>query len=214
MMIRFSARYLPGIFLCIAWLCSPAFAQQSPVEPSKKILILGDSIAVGFGLQPKHTWVSLLKIRLSQQYPAYQVINASANGRTARELSIHAKELISSHQPDIVIIEIGGNDGLRQYSIGSIEGNIGIVIHLAKQKAAQIILLGFRLPLNYPSAYRSDFHDLYQRLQKRHQIVLIDFFFEYIVNRPGMFQGDNIHPTEKAQPVLLETLWSVLKPML
>ena len=219
--IQTRIRFLLGILLLLTSTISFAcvdFRTLNPspiVIPSRRIVVLGDSIAVGFGLQPKDTWVSLLSEQLvKEKHFFYRVINSSTNARTARDLAASAYQILQKNQPDIVIIEIGGNDGLRRYPVSQIEKNISRIIELAKQKNAKVLLLGFQLPLNYPEDYRSDFYAMYQRLQKAHQIVLVDFFFEHIVNQPGMFQGDGIHPTEKAQPLLLEAVWPVLKPML
>ena len=210
-------RLLHSVIACLVVFCLIPAALAAPAAetaPAKNILIIGDSIAVGFGIHPSHSWVSLLKKAVTNACPEYRIINASINNQTAQQAAQKAQKLMEHYQPAIVIIEIGGNDGLRQYRISSIYRDIEAIVLLAKKQQANVLLLGFELPRHYPEDYRADFYHIYQDIAKKHRVFLIDFFFADIVNQKNMFQGDKIHPTEKAQPVLFSTLWKKLVPLL
>ena len=202
------------VIACLTVFCMIPPALASETTTTKNILIIGDSIAVGFGIHPSHSWVTLLKKAVASAYPDYRIINASLNNQTARQAALKAQQWIEHYRPAIVIIEIGGNDGLRQYRIGSIYRDIEAIVLSAKRQQARVLLLGFELPRHYPEPYRSDFCNIYQDVAKKHRVFLVDFFFAGIVDHPNMFQGDKIHPTEKAQPVLFSTLWKKLTPLL
>ncbi|WP_375177691.1 arylesterase [Marinobacter mobilis] len=200
------------LFLVAATLISglcPAQASQNTV------LILGDSLSAAYGVQTEQAWVALLRQRLAQQGLAqWQVVNASISGETTDGGLRRLPDLLSRHTPDVVVIELGGNDGLRGFPPPVIEQNLDRLISLSLEAGARPLLIGIQIPPNYGPRYTALFADIYSNLADRHDIALVPFFLKGIYDQAGMMQGDGIHPTTEAQGTLLDNVWPQLEALL
>lgn len=179
------------------------------------ILVMGDSLSAAYNIPVSAGWVSLLEQRLDKQANTdWQVINASISGETTSGGLTRLPSLLRQHQPDLVLLELGANDGLRGLPPKHISNNLEKMLTLSKQKGAKVILIGILLPLNYGPAYSTRFEQIYPELAKKHQLPLVPFLLEGIADKPGLMQADGLHPTAEAQPEILETVWLELKPLL
>lgn len=190
-------------------LAAPALASQNT------ILIMGDSLSAAYGVPSETAWVQLLRQRLEQNgLSHWQVVNASISGETADGGARRLPELLEKHDPDVVIIELGGNDGLRGFPPNVIESNLASMIEDTQQSGALALLVGMQMPPNYGPRYTQMFADLYPTLSDRYNTELVPFFLDGIYNHEDMMQEDGIHPSEQAQPKLLDKVWPVLEPLL
>jgi len=180
----------------------------------KKILIVGDSISASYGINPKSGWVNLLANKITQEKIPYQVINASISGDTTINGVNRLPALINKHKPDIVIIELGGNDGLRGIQINVIQNNLERMIKASRINGAKILLAGMKIPPNYGRRYTQSFHQIYLNLADKYSISLVPFMLEGVGGQASLMQADGIHPTAKAQPLIVETVWKYLSLML
>ena len=194
--------------LVIALTAAPAHAQK-PV-----ILVLGDSLSAGAGIDVEHGWVGLLQERLDREGYRYRVVNASVSGDTTAGARTRLPRALRAHRPAIVIVELGGNDGLRGLPLDDTRRNLGAVIEAAKKSGALVLLLGMRLPPNYGRAYTEGFHAIYGELAARRRIHLVPFFLDGVAGHPELMQADGVHPRAAAQPRLLDNVWPALKPLL
>lgn len=187
--------------------------ENSPLQ-QQTILVLGDSISAGFGIDKQQGWVALLEKVLTQEYPQYALINASISGETTSGGANRLKAILEQHQPSLVILELGGNDGLRGTPIKLITQNLTTMIRLSQAQGAQVLLLGMRIPPNYGQRYSELFADQYQRLATELNISLVPFLLTGIAGQAGMMQADGIHPTQNAQPIMMKSVWQALKPLI
>lgn len=181
---------------------------------SATLLVVGDSISAGFGLDTKQGWVYLLQQRLHDQGYDYQVVNASVSGETTTGGLARLPALLKQHQPSLVVIELGGNDGLRAQPLTTMQENFLHMITLSQQAQAKVLLLGMRLPPNYGAHYTSAFADIFTNVAQQKNVALVPFLLEGVAGYPNMTQSDGIHPTASAQPIMLELVWPVLQPLL
>jgi acyl-CoA thioesterase-1 len=189
--------------------CASARA-EAPV-----ILVFGDSISAGYGLpRVDQGWVELLKTRLKTQGYGYQVVNASVSGETTAGGLARLPRALELHHPAIVILELGGNDGLRALPVAQMRANLTQMLTLTLAAAAKPLLLGMRMPPNYGPHYTEEFALVFSDLAKERKIPLVPFLLTDIALSPNLLQGDEIHPNEQGQPVLLDNVWPVLKPLL
>ncbi len=188
-----------------------AAAVGQAANPGRSILVVGDSLSAGYGIAQGDSWVSLLSDRLQAEGYGYAVVNASISGDTTTGGLTRLKRALPEHRPAIVIIELGGNDGLRGTPIGVIRGNLARMIELSRAAGARVILAGMQIPPNYGSRYTSAFRDLYFELAEDYGIALIDFFLDGVALDDSLIQEDGIHPRAEAQPLLLENVWPVLR---
>ena len=177
------------------------------------IMVFGDSLSAGYGLPQDAGWVSLLKRRL-QTVSQVSVINNSISGETAMGGRSRIEQALKTHRPDIVIIELGGNDGLRGASIDSIRENLEAIIDACLRHKATVLLAGMQLPPNYGMTYTQKFQDIYPQLAKRHGIKLVPFLLDGFGNKREFFQSDGIHPTVQAQEKIVDNVWKVLRTVL
>lgn len=184
-------------------------ASESPV-----LLILGDSLSAGYGMDREKSWVNLLEIRFKEYGYSYRILNSSISGDTTQGGLSRLPRLIDRYQPEIVIIELGGNDGLRGIDPGITRENMTDMIRQSQAVGAQVLLTGIKLPPNYGSAYLQQFESIYTDLANEFDTLLVPFFMDGIAFRPDLLQADTIHPNEKGQPVLLDNVWKVLQPAL
>lgn len=186
----------------------------APAAPgTTTIMVFGDSLSAGYGLPQEAGWVSLLKSRLQTQSQAY-LINKSISGETALGGRNRIEKALKTHRPDIVIVELGGNDGLRGASIESIRDNLEAIIEACKRNNATVLLAGMQLPPNYGITYTQKFQDIFPQLAKRHDVKLVPFLLDGFGNNREFFQADGIHPTAQAQEKIVENVWKILKTML
>ncbi len=195
--------------LCMGLINSPTLYAQS-----SKVLILGDSLSAEYGLPRGTGWVKLLEARLQKDHPHWQVVNVSISGETTAGGAARLNLLLRTHQPKIVVIELGANDALRGLQLSSTEQNLKKMIQSSKQSGAQVLLLGMRIPPNYGQDYTQKFFSLFGQLAQSEQVELLPFFLERVATRMDLFQADRIHPNVKAQSILLENVWPKLRPLL
>ena len=195
-------------FTCIILL----FVVNTISFATSTILILGDSLSAGYGLESGKDWPSLLEHRLANS--DYTVINASISGDTTSGGKARLEELLTTHQPAVLILALGGNDGLRGTDLGAIEDNLSAIIELAQQQDAQILLVGVQLPPNYGPAYTQAFFEMYPRLAEKYNTALVPFLLDGFAESWDYFQSDGIHPTEQAQPQIEENVWQELKNLI
>ncbi|WP_423708189.1 arylesterase [Undibacterium sp. WLX3042] len=181
---------------------------------SKTILVLGDSLSAEYGLVRGEGWVSLLEKQLTAKNIHAQVINASISGETTVGGKTRLPSLMEKYHPDILIIELGGNDALRGLSLKASEDNFRAMISTAKKDKARIILTGMQIPPNYGKEYAQKFFSLYAKLAAEQKIVLVPFLLEGVADSNDYFQADRIHPVAKAHPVILNNVWQHLYPLL
>jgi len=184
-------------------------ASEPPV-----LLVLGDSLSAGYGMDRENSWVSLLQTRLNDRGYPYRVLNSSISGDTSQGGLTRLPRLLERYQPQIVIIELGANDGLRGIDPGVTRANLEDMIRQSQASGARVLLAGIRLPPNYGSAYLQQFESIYADLASQYQTLLVPFFMDGVALEPDLLQADNIHPNEQGQPVLLDNVWTVLEPAL
>ena len=187
------------------------------------LLVLGDSISAGYGLEPQQGWVDLLQLRLQQRFqqrhsdsgqPAYRVVNASISGDTTSGGLRRLPPLLQQYRPELVLIELGGNDGLRGTPLPLIEKNLQQLVLLGQQAGAQVMVLGMRIPPNYGPRYGAGFYRLFDTVANRSQSAYLPFLMAGVGGVPELMQTDGLHPNLAAQPLLLENVWPVLQPLL
>ncbi|WP_257222527.1 arylesterase [Acinetobacter sp. YH12135] len=182
------------------------------VVSAKTIMIVGDSLSAGYGIQPQQGWVHLLQKRLEQQYPKqHKVVNASVSGETTSGALARLPKLLQTHRPDVVVIELGGNDGLRGQPPQMIQKNLAnLILHSQKAKA-KVVIFGMKMPPNYGSAYSKAFENNYKVVSQQYKVKLLPFFMEGIAGNKQLMQKDLIHPNAKAQPILLNNAYPYIK---
>nr|WP_256573195.1 arylesterase [Pseudomonas sp. CC6-YY-74] len=178
------------------------------------VLVVGDSISAAFGLDTRQGWVALLEKRLAEQGYEHQVVNASISGDTSAGGAARLPGLLAEHQPNLVILELGGNDGLRGQAPDQLQQNLASMIEQAQEAGAKVLLLGMRLPPNYGIRYTTAFAQVFATLAQEKRVAFVPFFLEGVGGVPEMMQRDGLHPAAVAQPVLLENLWPALQPLL
>ena len=178
------------------------------------ILIVGDSLSAGFGLLPGQSWVTLLQQRLKHEGYGYRVVNASVSGETTDGAVQRLDRALSQHRPAIVVIELGGNDGLRGLPVSRVRANLDLLIMKSRASGAQVLLVAIRVPTNYGQRYASSFQGIYNELATRYRIGVVPFLSDQVAVDLALFQEDGIHPNAQAQPLLMNNLWLQLSPLL
>jgi len=198
------------VLLMAALLCATASAYSA----SKTLLVLGDSLSAEYGLVRGSGWVALLEKRLKAENMEVRVVNASISGDTTSGGRTRLPALLEKHKPDVMVLELGANDALRGLPVASTEDNLRAMISAAKDVRASVLLVGMQIPPNYGPDYTRQFSAVFGKLATEKKVPLVPFFLERLVERPELFQSDRLHPTADAQPLLLDTLWPRLKPLL
>jgi len=178
------------------------------------ILVVGDSLSAAFGIDQAEGWVQLLQNRLSTRYYHANVINASISGETTQGGLSRIAELLDKHNPDIVILELGGNDGLRGLPLTLMKDNLDRILQIISSRRIKILLLGIQLPPNYGKFYTQQFQKTYDLLAQKYQVPLVPFLLDGIATNPTLMQEDGIHPRAEAQRMVLDNVWPHLKPMI
>jgi acyl-CoA thioesterase-1 len=198
--------YVKSVWLALVLLAGsmPGWSAEST------IVVLGDSLSSGHGLPLGQSWVSMLEDRLKAEGYGYEVVNASIAGDTSSGGLARLPSLLDSHAPAIVIIELGGNDGLRGQPVQSLESNLAAIIELTKNRGAQPVLAGMQIPPNYGPRYTAAFSGIYPELARRFGVPLVDFLLEDVALNAELMQPDGIHPNALGSRVMLDNVWAVL----
>jgi acyl-CoA thioesterase-1 len=179
------------------------------------ILVFGDSISAGYGLpRIDRGWVALLQAKLKSEGYGDEVVNASVSGETTAGGLARLPRALGLHHPAVVVLELGGNDGLRALPIDQMRANLAHMIDLAKGAGAKVLLLGMRIPPNYGPQYTAQFTAVYADLARDEHVPLVPFLLSDVALHPDLMQADGVHPVEAAQPILLATVWPTLEPLL
>jgi len=191
----------------VAW-SVPAYAENP------KIMIYGDSLSAAYGIPQQKGWASLLQQKLVSEHYQYDVVNASISGETTSGGASRIRNALSQIKPNIIILELGANDGLRGLPIESMIANLNTIIQEGKKSGAKILLVGMKIPPNYGPQYTKLFSQSYLKLSQEHQIPLVPFMLENIAAKTNLIQDDGLHPNAIAQPLVLDNIWSKLKMLL
>jgi acyl-CoA thioesterase I len=181
---------------------------------SRTVVVLGDSLSAGYGIAVKESWVYLLEQRIASEGYGYRVINASVSGETTQGGLARLPRVLQLHKPAVVIIELGGNDGLRGLPLSTSRENLRRAIELARGAKARVLLVGMMIPPNYGQRYAQEFRDMYTSLASSHSTALVPFLLDKVALNPEFMQEDGIHANAKGQPRMLENVWPTLKPLL
>lgn len=181
---------------------------------AQSILVVGDSIGAGFGMNPKDGWVNLLDEKLKAEGYQYEMVNRSISGDTTTNGLRRLPKLLEQVKPEITIIELGGNDGLRATPATKILENLSAMIQLAQEANSKVLLIGIQLPPNYGDAYLERFLAIYPELGEKHQIAVLPSIVKNVGGNNDLMQNDGIHPNKEAQPIIVESVWEKIKPLL
>ena len=188
----------------------------SPAAQADTVMVLGDSLSAGYGIELSQGWVSLLQQRLNTD-PAFargrphRVINASASGETSSGGLARLPRLLSQHRPDVLILELGGNDGLRGQPPAQLAQNLSRMVQLGQAQGSKVVLVGMRIPPNYGRAYTEAFAQVYPRVATQYHLPLVPFLLHQVAGQASLMQADGIHPNARAQPIMLRQVLPVLQ---
>ncbi|MFW6093565.1 MAG: arylesterase [Pseudomonadota bacterium] len=203
------------MLICVALPWSPgALGAEEPDSAKATVLVLGDSISAAYGIQREQGWVHQLQSRLTEHQPPWQVVNASVSGDTTAGGLARLPDALAAHDPEVVIIELGGNDGLRGYPVERIRDNLRRMVTLAREAGSRVLLVGMQIPPNYGPRYAEAFAAVFTDVARAREVPLVPLLLEDVARTPGLMQADGIHPTAEAQDILLDTVWPHLAPLL
>jgi acyl-CoA thioesterase-1 len=202
-----------AILLCLLLTLSTTAVRAAPVG-KPVILVYGDSLSAGYGITVEQGWVNLLSLRLRHAGYGLQLVNASVSGETTTGGLARLPRALAAHDPRYVIIELGANDGLRGLPLDSTRANLDAMISLVANQNRRVLLLGMRMPPNYGERYTQGYTAIYADLARHRHVALVPFLLEGVADRPALMQADGLHPNEHGQPILLDNVWPVLKPLL
>ena len=181
------------------------------IGQTDNINIYGDSLSAGYGIEINQSWPALLQDKLKENKYSHQVINSSISGETTEGGVARIERILDRYAPEIMVIELGGNDGLRGFPVHLIKNNLEKMVQKCQEKNTSVILLGIKIPLNYGPRYTLEFEKMYQDVAVKYDIELIDFFMKDVALNKNLMQDDGIHPNEQAQPILLNNVWETIK---
>ena len=200
------------LLLLLAVLLAAQVAIAAPAQ--RTVLVFGDSLSAGYGMAARQGWVALLGERLAARKPGWKVVNASVSGETTAGGVSRIGKVLERTDPDVVVIELGANDGLRGLPLLQTRSNLAKLVKAAEASGAKVLLVGMRMPPNLGRAYTDGFEAGFRKVAKDHDVALLPFLLEPIAADPDAFQADDLHPTAAAQPRLLEHVWKSLEPLL
>jgi acyl-CoA thioesterase I len=200
--------YYRILFFVVYFIVFPVTVQ------AKTLLILGDSLSAAYGIPVDKGWVSLLEQRLVRQDLAHKVVNASISGETTLGVKTRLKKLLKQYQPELVVLELGANDGLRGFTLDEIEQNLLIIVKTIKQSNGDVLLVPMQLPPNYGAAYNQRFMSIYRSVSDKQGISLSAFILKDIAQHPDLMQADGLHPVQAAQAIMLENIWPSLETLI
>jgi len=181
---------------------------------ARTILVVGDSLSASYGIDVESGWVARLQQRLEEHKLNYKVINASISGDTTANGRVRLPRALAQHEPAVVVLELGGNDGLRGLPLEEMKRNLAAMIEESKKSGAEVVLIGIRLPPNYGPRYNERFRAVYEDLAARYRLPLVPFLLDGVYEQDGLMQPDGIHPTAAAQARMLDNVWPKLRPVL
>ncbi len=193
------------LFIALLIWGGPALGSDDPT-----VLVFGDSLSAGYGIDTDQSWTTLLQDRLRAQGYEHRVINASISGETTEGGAARIGAALERFAPELVVLELGGNDGLRGFPPSRMRENLGTIIEKSKAAGAAVVLLGIRIPLNYGPRYTREFESVFREVAADHEIPWIDFFMDGVALDEDLMQSDGIHPNAAAQPILLDNAWPVI----
>jgi acyl-CoA thioesterase-1 len=174
------------------------------------VLVFGDSLSAGYGIDVDQSWTALLQTRLQAEGYEHRVVNASISGDTTESGASRIGPAIETFKPELIILELGGNDGLRGIPPARMKGNLDTIIRTSKESGAAVVLLGIRIPPNYGQRYIDEFDAVFRELAKQNGVPWLEFFMDGVALNEALMQSDGIHPNAAAQPVLLDNAWPVI----
>ncbi|WP_288405555.1 arylesterase [uncultured Acinetobacter sp.] len=194
------------------WLIIGSFGIMPFAVSAKTILVVGDSLSAGYGINPEQGWVALLQKRLDQDHPKqHKVINASVSGETISGALARLPKLLQTYKPQVMIVELGGNDALRGQPPQLIRANLEKLVQQGQAAQAKVVLFGMKIPPNYGTAYSQAFENNYKVVSQKYKVKLLPFFLEGVAGNKTLMQKDQIHPNAKAQSILLKTAYPYVK---
>ena len=197
-----------GLLLILLSLGAPVAARAATV------LVFGDSLSAGYGIPLERGWVERLQHKLREEKRDYTVVNASISGETTAGGRLRIESVLKTHRPAIVILELGANDGLRGQNLATMRANLEAIIAACRRYQAKVLLVGMRLPPNYGAAYTERFSAVYGDVARTQKLSSVPFLLEGFADRQDYFQADGLHPTAEAQPIIAQTVWRALQPLL
>ena len=200
--------------LLLLWGIGAAQASSTQGVPAKQLLVLGDSLSAAHNIPVEAGWVHLLEVRLKQMEPGWTVINASISGETSLSGRNRLPELLAHYRPRVVVIELGANDGLRGLPLNELQANLSAMIDAVLKTGAKVLLLGIEMPVNYGPQYREGLRAVYADLARDKHAALVPFMLEGVALNPALMQEDGLHPVAEGEPIVLNTIWPKLKPLL
>nr|WP_313177681.1 arylesterase [Massilia sp.] len=189
-------------------------ASASAYSAPKTVLVVGDSLSAEYGLTRGAGWVALLEQKLKAEKIDARIVNASISGETTSGGRARLPALLTQHKPQIVVIELGANDGLRGLPVASAEANLRQMVTLSQKQDAKVMLIGMRMPPNYGRAYTERFFNMYGALSKDMKAPLVPFMLEGVADKPALFQADRLHPNAQAHPIILNNIWPAFSTMI
>jgi acyl-CoA thioesterase-1 len=187
---------------------------SASASAAQTIVVVGDSLSSGYGLTAEQSWVAMLRERLDAEAYGYEVVNASIAGDTSAGGLARLPRLLKEHSPEVVVIELGGNDGLRGQPVDTLRANLAKMIELSQQRGARVLLAGMQIPPNYGPAYMQSFAAVYTELSMRYHVALVDFLLAGVALHPELMQADGIHANAAGQKIVFDNVWRVLPGVL
>ncbi|CAD6881743.1 Arylesterase precursor (EC 3.1.1.2) [Methylomonas albis] len=181
---------------------------------AKSIVVLGDSISAGYGIEVQRGWVALLQNKLADQHRNYVISNESISGDTSAGGLARLEQILTRHKPEILLLELGANDGLRGLSPQEMKNNLTEIVRRSQKAGAKVLLLGMKIPPNYGKRYVEMFYEIYPQLSTELKIPYVPFILEEVALKPELMQADGLHPNELAQPKVAEKIWRYLQPLI
>lgn len=196
------------------WSAGVASAAAPAAPADRTVVVLGDSLSAGYGIKVQESWVSLLAQRLASEGYGYRVVNASVSGETTQGGLARLPRALETHKPDIVIVELGGNDGLRGLPLSASRENLRQIVEKSIAAKARVVLVGMIIPPNYGPRYGDEFRAMFADLAKEYRLAFVPFLLDKVALDPELMQDDGIHASARGQPQMLQNVWPALQPLL
>jgi len=196
----------------LVWAVVAAASAAAPAQ--RTIVVLGDSLSAGYGITIQQGWVNLLTQRIAKEGYGYSVINASVSGETTQGGLARLPRALEQHKPAVVILELGGNDGLRGLPLATSRENLARMIELARNTKARVLLVGMMVPPNYGPRYADEFREMFAALAGKYSVAFVPFLLDQVALHPELMQQDGIHANASGQPKMLDNVWPRLEPLL